>query len=113
MKEYTVKILIAVFILVLFVGAGIGLYYVENYETSYYTKVDNSEVTELLEDKQYEYSLISYNKKGKKRKLKFKTSRKLRDDAYLKLTVRSIGVHKWEEVQKEDVPFKASKKMDG
>lgn len=113
MQEYIGKILMAIFILALFILAGLGLYYVDTYEDNYYTKVDNTKVKELLEEKKYEYSLISYNKNGRKKTLHFKTSRKLKEGAYLKLTVRSSGVHKWEEVTLEDIPSKASKKTTG
>lgn len=111
MQEYIGKILMAIFILALFILAGLGLYYVDTYEDNYYTKVDNTKVKELLEEKEYEYSLTAYNKGGKKKTFHFKTSRELKEGAYLKLVVRSSGVHKWEEVEEKDIPTRASKKI--
>ncbi len=112
MKKYTGKIAMAGLIILLFVGAGLGLYYVEHYEDFYYTQVDNTKVKELVENKEYRYSLMSYNKNGKKKELSFKTSRKLKEDAYLKLTIRSLGVHRWEEIDIKDIPSKAIEKME-
>ena len=44
---------------------------------------------------------------GKKKEIKFKTSRELREDAYLKLEVMLLtGVHSWEEVQYNELPDK-------
>lgn len=59
----------------------------------------------------YEYKLDSYDEKGKKRTLKFETSRELKEDAYLMLEVRSTGVHKWEEVQFDELPAAAQEKL--
>lgn len=111
MKKYTGKIFMTGLVVFLFVSAGIGFYYMENYEDIYYTKVDNTKVKELIENKQYEYSLTSYNQKGKKKVLQFKTSRKLKEGAYLKLTVLISGVHQWEEVEEEKLPIATSKKL--
>lgn len=43
---------------------------------------------------------------GKKKEIKFKTSRELREEAYLKLEVMATGVHAWEEVQYDELPDK-------
>lgn len=59
----------------------------------------------------YEYTLDSYNKNGKKRSLDFKTSRLLKEGAYISLEVKSIGVHKWEEVKYNDLPQKVQDKL--
>ncbi|MDE5996162.1 MAG: YxeA family protein [Eubacterium sp.] len=87
-------------------GVLFGLYHMENYDKFYYTKIDNSAVSELpaADDMNYEYVLDSYDENGKKKTLKFETSRELRQDAYLMLEVKVSGVHKWEEIQFEDLP---------
>ena len=36
----------------------------------------------------------------------FKTSRELKEDAFLKLEVKTLGVHSWEEVQYDELPKK-------
>ena len=90
-----------------------GLYYMENYDKIYYTKVDNSQITELSgsSDMKYEYDLSSYDESGKKRNLKFKTSRELKENAYLLLEVRPAGVYKWEEVQYDELPQAVQEKL--
>jgi len=54
----------------------------------------------------YEYTLDCYNENGKKKEIKFKTSRELKEDAYLMLEVRTFGVHTWKEVQRNELPEK-------
>lgn len=90
-----------------------GLYYLENHDEFFYSKIDNSRMRELPpnEDMKYEYTLDCYNKNGRKRELDFKTSRKLKENAYILLEVRSLGVHKWEEVQYKDLPQKVQEKL--
>ena len=90
-----------------------GLWHMENYETVYYTRIDNTKVHEIAatDDMRYEYALDCYNKDGNKKQLKFKTSRILREDAYLLLEVRAFGVHSWEEVQPEDLPPRTLEKL--
>ena len=80
---------------------GIGYYYFENYEEIYFTQIDNTKIEKLSSssDMKYEYTLDCFDKNGKKKEIKFKTSRELREQAYLKLTVKLFGVHSWEEVQ--------------
>ena len=91
-----------------------GLYRLQNYEEVYFTKIDNTKAEKLpaSDDMKYEYTLDCYNKKGKKKEFKFKTSRELKEDAYLLLEVRSFGVHKWEEVAYNDLPQAVQEKFD-
>lgn len=92
---------------------GIGFYYLENYEGTYYTQIDNTKITKLStsDDMKYEYTIDCYDKNGKKKELKFKTSRELREQAYLKLTTRIFGVHHWEEVQRKELPETVQDKL--
>ena len=89
-------------------------YFLENYETVYYTKIDNSKIQSIssTDDMKYEYTLDSYDENGKKKEIKFKTSRELRESAYLMLEVRIFGVHSWKEVQENELPNKVQEKMD-
>ena len=84
------------------------LYFFENYESVYYTQIDNTKIEKLssTDDMKYEYTLDCYNENGKKKELKFKTSRELKEDAFLKLEVKTLGVHSWEEVQYDELPKK-------
>ena len=101
-------ILFIVGIVFFIVLIGIGLYYMENYSGIYYTQIDNTKIQFLsaLEDMKYEYTLEAYSKSGRKKAIKFKTSRALKEDAYLMLEVRSLGVHSWKEVQYQELPEK-------
>lgn len=107
------KILIALGTILFLAFCGVGLYYVENYNETYYTRIDNTKVEKLStsDSMKYEYTLESYNKKGYKKVLKFKTSRKLRDRAYLALEVRSLGVYKWAEVDFDDLNNKVKERL--
>lgn len=90
-----------------------GLDHLENYDEFFYSQVDNSRMRELppSEDMKYEYKLNCYNDKGKGRELTFKTSRKLKEGAYISLEVRAMGVHTWEEVQYSGLPQKVQQKI--
>ena len=101
-----VVIVIAVFFLVFWL-----LFY---QESTYYTQVDNTKVETLDSgDMRYEYTLDAYNENGKSKEVTFKTSRELKDDAYLKLDIMiTRGVKTWEEVQFDDLPDKEQKKYN-
>ena len=93
-----IVLVIAVFFLVFWL-----LFY---QESVYYTQIDNEKVKALDSgDMRYEYSLEAYDKNGKSTTVTFKTSRELRDDAYLKLDVMlTRGVKTWEEIEFKDMP---------
>ncbi len=101
-----VVIVIAVFFLVFWL-----LFY---QESTYYTQVDNTKVETLDSgDMRYEYTLDAYNENGKSKEVTFKTSRELKDDAYLKLDIMiTRGVKTWEEVQFDDLPDKVQEKYN-
>lgn len=86
----------------------VAVYFIENYEAEYYTKIDNSKIQKIssTDDMKYQYKLDCYNKNGHKKAITFKTSRELREDAYLMLEVRIIGVHSWKEIQYNELPDK-------
>lgn len=83
-------------------------------ESTYYTKIDNTKVEQLDSgDMRYEYTLDAYNEKGNSKEVIFKTSRELKDDAYLKLDVMlTRGVKSWEEVQFSELPDKVQEKYE-
>ena len=102
-------------------------------ESTYYTRIDNTKVEQLDSgDMRYEYTLDAYNEKGNSKEVIFKTSRELKDDAYLKLeevifkTSRELkddaylkldvmltrGVKSWEEVQYDELPDKVQEKYE-
>ncbi len=103
-----ISVLVAVIALL-----GCVLYSLENSENYYYSKIDNSKVEELsaTDNMKYKYTLACYDENGKKKKISFKTSRILKEDAYLKLRVIPIsGVNKWEEVEYNNLPKKVQEK---
>ena len=103
-KEKLPMIILAIVFIIVLIG---GYYLLFVKEFVYYTQIDNTKVTELpaSEDMRYEYTLIAYNEHGKEKEMTFKTSRELREDAYLKLDTMFLrGVINWEEVQFEELP---------
>lgn len=90
------------------IGA-IAFYFLENYESVYYTRIDNTKIEKIStsDEMKYEYTLDCYSENGKKKEIKFRTSRELKEDSYLKLEVMvTRGVKTWEEVQANELPEK-------
>lgn len=87
-------------------------YYLFIEKTIYYTQIDNTKIEEITNsDMKYVYTLEGYKENGKKKTLKFKTVRELKEDAFLKIENMEItGVHSWEEVKYEDLPKKVQEK---
>ncbi len=102
------KIPMIIAVIVAIAICGIAFYFLENYESVYYTQIDNTKIQSIStsDEMKYEYTLDSYNKNGKKKQIKFKTNRELREEAYLMLEVTSMGVHSWKEVQYNELPEK-------
>jgi len=105
LKEKTPMIFTVILAVLICLGA---VYFFEYYNAIYYTKIDNSRIEKIsvTDDMRYEYTLDCYNEKGKKKEFKFKTSRELREDAYLMLETNFFGVHAWKEVQFNELPDK-------
>lgn len=88
----------------------------------YYTQIDNSKISEGkprdgVIDRQggmsYSYTLPAYNEKGMGKDITFGASRKLREGAFLKLTVSPIrGVVEWSEVAYEELPEAVQKEYE-
>ena len=105
------SVILGVIVFVILCG-GI-LYYMENGESYFYTQIDNTKIKSITssDEMKYEYTLTCYDENGKSREIKFKTSRELREDAYLKLKVLSVnGVNNWEKMQYYDLPSKVQEK---
>ena len=108
MENLKEKLPMAIAVIVAIAVCVLALYFFENYNSIYYTQIDNTQIEKISssDEMKYEYTLDCYNEKGKKKELKFKTSRELREDAFLKLEVKTLGVHSWEEVQYDELPEK-------
>lgn len=100
---------IVIGVIVICVMVGFGYYLLVYQGSDYYTQIDNTKLERLstTDDMKYEYTLTAYEKNGKEKEVKFKTSRELREDAYLKLEYMLLrGVKTWEEVQANELPEK-------
>ena len=91
-------------VIVLAVGA---YYFLVVHKDQYYTQIDNTKIEELSgsDDMKYQYTLTAYNKNGKEKEIQFKTSRELREGAYLELDVMQMrGVVNWREIEQNNLP---------
>lgn len=106
MENIKEKLPIIIAVIVAIAICFVAIYFLENYESVYYTQIDNSKLKKIsnTDDMKYEYTLDCYNEKGKKKEIKFKTSRELKETAFLMLEVRTFGVHSWKEVQYNELP---------
>ena len=103
-KEKLPIIIAVIIVIALIVGAS---YFLVVHKEQYYTQIDNTKIQEVSgsDDMKYEYTLTAYNKNGKEKEVKFKTSRELREGAYLELDVMQMrGVINWREVQQDELP---------
>lgn len=113
MEDIKEKLPVVIGVIVFLLLCGIAYYYLFVGQTNYYTQIDNSNVVEISSDDnmKYEYTLDCYKENGKKKTIKFKTSRELREDAYIRIEYMEItGVHAWEEVQYKELPKKVQSK---
>lgn len=91
--------------------------------TYYYVRIDNTKIRNndssggvitLQGSMDYLYTLPAYNEKGAEKEITFGTSRKLREGAFLRLTVSPIrGVVEWSEVQYEELSVGVREKIVG
>lgn len=111
-KEKFPMVIAIIIIIALMIGA---FYFLCIHKTVYYTQIDNTKIEEVTgnDDMRYQYTLMAYSKNGKGKEVQFKTSRELREDAYLELEVMSIrGVISWKEVQVEGLPETVKTEMN-
>ena len=104
LKEKLPIIIAVIIVIALIVEA---YYFLVVHKDQYYTQIDNTKIQEISgsDDMKYKYTLTAYNKNGKEKEVKFKTSRELREGAYLELDVMQMrGVINWREVQQDELP---------
>ena len=112
LKEKIPIITAVIIVIALMIGA---FYFLCIHKTVYYTQIDNTKIEELPgnDDMKYQYTLMAYNKNGKEKEVQFKTSRELREGAYLELDVMQMrGVVNWREVQTDDLPDEVKTAMN-
>ena len=111
-KEKLPIIIAVIIVIALIVGA---YYFLVIHKELYYTKIDNTKIEQLstTDDMKYQYTLKAYNKNGKEKEVKFKTSRELREGAYLELDFMQMrGVINWREVEENKLPEDVKTKLD-
>ena len=82
--------------------------------TEYYSQIDNSRVKQVdtkggvisfKGNLPYSYTLTAYDEKGSEKEITFGTSRKLKEGAFIRLTVMPVrGVLDWSEVRYDELP---------
>lgn len=103
-KEKIPMIIAVIIVIALAVGA---YYFLVVHKDQYYTQIYNTKIEELSgsDDMKYQYTLTAYNKNGKEKEIQFKTSRELREGAYLELDVMQMrGVVNWREIEQNNLP---------
>lgn len=103
-KEKIPMIIAVIIVIALAVGA---YYFLVVHKDQYYTQIDNTKIEELSgsDDMKYQYTLTAYSKNGKEKEIQFKTSRELREGAYLELDVMQMrGVVNWREIEQNNLP---------
>ena len=92
----------------LLVSLTAGLCGCESAAQDYYTQIDNAFVKTLDnsgDNMKYEYRLTAYDAQGTAKTVAFKTSRELKQDAYLCLWIVPVrGVVRWEQVAEDQMP---------
>lgn len=107
MENFKEKLPIIIAVIIMIALAVGAYYFLVVHKEIYYTQIDNTKIEEVsaTDDMKYEYTLTAYNKNGKEKEVQFKTSRELREGAYLELEVMQFrGVYGWKEVQIDDLP---------
>ena len=113
MESLKEKLLFVIVIIVAVLILGFTYYFLCVKEVVYYTQIDNTKIEQVSasDDMKYQYTLDCYNANGKNREIQFKTSRELKEEAFLMLEViNATGVHSWKEVQYDELPSKVQEK---
>lgn len=109
MEDIREKIPMIIAVIVAIAICGIVYYFLVYQQSVYYTQIDNTKIESISETggMKYEYTLDCYSENGKKKEIKFRTSRELKENSYLKLEVMvTRGVKSWKEVQYNELPDK-------
>lgn len=112
MKFFKEKFPIIIGVVMFILISGFAYYYVFEKDYMYFTQIDNDKIREITPSggMKYEYKLRMYDESGNDKMIRFKTSRVLKEDAYLKVKYYFIsGVNKWEEVTFDELPEKVKK----
>lgn len=115
MEDFKEKLLVVIAVIIVIALIVCAYYFLLVHKDLYYTKIDNTKIEEIssADDMKYQYTLIAYNKNGKEKEVQFKTSRELREGAYLELDLMQLrGVVNWREVQVTELPDEVKAAMN-
>mgnify|MGYP005786035033 CR=1 FL=1 len=115
MEDFKEKLPIIIAVIIVIALMALTYYFLVVHKDIYYTQIDNTKIEEVSksDDMKYQYTLTAYDKNGNEKEVQFKTSRELREGAYLELEVMQLrGVIKWKEVQAEELPDEVKKVMN-
>ena len=115
MEDFKEKLPIIIAVIIVIALMALTYYFLVVHKDIYYTQIDNTKIEEVSksDDMKYQYTLTAYDKNGNKKEVQFKTTRELREGAYLELEVMQLrGVIKWKEVQPEELPDEVKKVMN-
>ena len=115
MEDFKEKLPIIIAVIIVIALIVLAYYFLVIHKDIYYTQIDNTKIEEVSksDDMKYQYTLTAYDKNGNEKEVQFKTSRELREGAYLELEVMQLrGVIKWKEVQAEELPDEVKKVMN-
>ncbi len=115
MENIKEKLPFIIGVIILIAICALAIYMFEYKRFDYYTQIDNTKIEKIstADNMKYEYELDCFSKSGIKKQIKFKTSRELREGAYLKLIVNALtGVNSWEEVELNELPNKVKEKYN-
>ena len=83
--------------------------------TYYYSQIDNSKIEQTESaggvinfegSMDFSYTLRCYDEDGNEKDITFGTSRELKEDAFIRLTVMPVrGVLEWSEIQYDELPI--------
>ena len=107
MEDFKEKLPIIIAVIIMIALAVGAYYFLVIHKDQYYIQIDNTKIEELsgTDNMRYQYTLTAYNKNGKEKEVQFKTSRELREGAFLELDVMQMrGVVNWREVQQDELP---------
>lgn len=115
MEDVKDKLCLVALIVIFITLCGLAYYFLVYQTKEYFVQIDNTKVEHLAttDNMKCKYTLTAFDETGKAKEVEFKTTRELREGAYLKLEVMAFrGVVSWNEVQKEELPDKVKEVID-
>lgn len=115
MQDMKDKLCLIALIIIFITLCGLAYYFLVYQTKEYYVQIDNTKVEYLTttDNMKYKYVLTALDETGKEKQVEFKTTRELKEKAYLQLDVMAFrGVVSWNEVQREELPDKVRERYE-